>query len=154
MQPSKIEQRGAVTRAWFDNCVSGQEFWFLLSSDRHHDSIHCDQRFERSHLEELKDKGGLCIDDGDMFDAMQGKFDPVQRQSPEEEELLQRKSAPGTPSVQPQGTAIETANSNGMPGPLKAGLEALSGMDLSGAILSRVYAFQRNPDKNRLRSVW
>ncbi len=54
---------------------------------------------------------------------------PVQRQAvPEEEEeepVLQGK-------FDPSDAPAQAANRTGMPGPLKAGLEALSGMDLSG----------------------
>jgi hypothetical protein len=56
--------------------VPGWEQWFLLSGDRHHDNLHCDQDFEREHLEEAKEKGAGILDVGDMFCAMQGKYDP------------------------------------------------------------------------------
>jgi hypothetical protein len=60
----------------FDDVSAGWEHWFLLSSDRHHDSISCNRELEIEHLEQLKQKGGHCLDFGDIFDVMQGKYDP------------------------------------------------------------------------------
>ncbi len=52
------------------------EQWFLLSSDRHHDNKKCLQALEKEHLDEaLKRKAGI-LDFGDLFCAMQGKWDP------------------------------------------------------------------------------
>ncbi len=65
-------------------------------------------------------------------ELLQGKFDSMQRQGPEEEELLQGKFAANEAPTQLQGGEGQAENSTGMPGPLKAGLEQLSGMDLSG----------------------
>ncbi len=65
-------------------------------------------------------------------EPLQGKLESVQRQSPEEEELLQGKFSTSDLPAQLQGAAGETENRTGMPSPLKDGLEALSGMDLSG----------------------
>ena len=56
----------------------------------------------------------------------------LQRQSPEEEGLLQGKFTTHETPAQLQGDVGEADNRNGMPRPLKAGLEALSGVDLSG----------------------
>ncbi len=52
------------------------EQWVLFTGDRHHDSIHCARELELRHLKEAKDRGALIIDVGDMFDAMQGQYDP------------------------------------------------------------------------------
>jgi hypothetical protein len=49
-----------------------------------------------------------------------------------EEEPLQEKSYTGKTSDQLQGNVGNAGNHSGLPHPLKAGLEALSGMDLSG----------------------
>ncbi len=66
-------------------------------------------------------------------EPLQGKFEPVQRQSPEEEEeVRQGKFAPSETPAQLESDVGETQNRNGMPRPLKAGLETLSGMHLSG----------------------
>lgn len=49
---------------------------FLLSSDRHWDNPHSDREMQKSHLEEAKRVGAGIIDVGDLFCAMQGKYDP------------------------------------------------------------------------------
>lgn len=54
----------------------GWEHWFLLSSDRHHDSHACNRDLELEHLEQVKKRGGHVLDFGDLFDCMQGKYDP------------------------------------------------------------------------------
>lgn len=48
---------------------------FLLRSDAHHDNAHSDWRLERLHLEEAVDRNAGILDAGDLFCAMQGKFD-------------------------------------------------------------------------------
>lgn len=53
----------------------GSTWRFLLRSDAHHDNPKCDQKLERKHLEEAKATGAGIIDAGDLFCAMQGKFD-------------------------------------------------------------------------------
>ena len=72
----RIEQSGAVTKVWIDNIASGWTQWLLLRSDAHHDSLHCNRELEKKHLDEAKLKDALILDGGDLFDAMQGKFDP------------------------------------------------------------------------------
>ena len=52
------------------------EFWALLTSDRHHDNAHTDWDMERRHLQEAKERGAVVCDFGDLFCAMQGKYDP------------------------------------------------------------------------------
>ena len=62
-------------------------------------------------------------------ELMQGKFDALQCQSlEEEEEPLQGKSEP---ALQREQQADSRSNQTGMPDSLKAGIEALSGQDLS-----------------------
>lgn len=51
------------------------EQWFLLSSDRHHDNAHTDWGLEKKHLDQAKQRGAGIIDSGDLFCAMQGKWD-------------------------------------------------------------------------------
>jgi len=46
-----------------------------LMSDVHFDSIACDRKTLKKHLDEAKAKDALIILGGDWFDAMQGKFD-------------------------------------------------------------------------------
>ena len=49
--------------------------WFLLSSDRHHDNAHTDQDLELKHLKEAKKRNAIIMDFGDLFCAMNGKWD-------------------------------------------------------------------------------
>lgn len=51
------------------------EQWFLLSSDRHHDNAHTNWDLEKKHLDEAVKKGAGIFDFGDLFCAMQGKYD-------------------------------------------------------------------------------
>lgn len=48
----------------------------MLRSDAHHDNIYCNRELEREHLEKAKKRGALIVDAGDLFCAMQGKWDP------------------------------------------------------------------------------
>lgn len=51
------------------------EQWVLLRSDVHHDNPKCDQDLERKHLDEAKECDAPIIDNGDLFCAMQGRWD-------------------------------------------------------------------------------
>jgi len=69
----------------------------------------------------------------DEAEALQAKFE-VQRQNSEEEEeeSIQRKTADGRPPDQSRGSMRETKNrGDGLPFSVRAGLETLSGRDLS-----------------------
>jgi hypothetical protein len=48
----------------------------LFISDVHHDSVYCNRDLEKQHLEEALKRDALIFYFGDMFDAMQGRFDP------------------------------------------------------------------------------
>lgn len=72
----RIEQSGAVTRIWFEDVVSGSEYNFCLMSDNHHDSLWCNRDLEKRHLDEAVRRDAKIIQVGDLFDAMQGRFDP------------------------------------------------------------------------------
>lgn len=65
-----------VLTVYYPYVHSGWEQWVLLSSDRHHDSKSADRDLEIEHLEKAKERNAYVIDVGDIFDAMQGKFDP------------------------------------------------------------------------------
>jgi len=52
-----------------------REFWILLRSDAHHDNPKCDWDMERRHLQQAKERNAPIIDNGDLFCAMQGKWD-------------------------------------------------------------------------------
>ena len=58
-----------------DAADTGWSQSFLLRSDAHHDNAHTDQRLELLHLEEAVSKGAGILDAGDLFCAMQGKWD-------------------------------------------------------------------------------
>ena len=51
------------------------EQWFLLSADRHWDNPDSDQALQRKHLEIAKERNAWVMDFGDLFCAMQGKYD-------------------------------------------------------------------------------
>lgn len=51
------------------------EKWFLLTSDRHHDNAHTNWDLEKKHLEQAKERDAGILDFGDLFCAMQGKYD-------------------------------------------------------------------------------
>jgi hypothetical protein len=55
--------------------VGGFEWSCLLRSDAHHDNPHCDQKLEREHLQQAKDRNAGIIDAGDLCCVMQGKWD-------------------------------------------------------------------------------
>jgi len=59
-----------------DGISAGWEHWVLLTSDRHHDNIHCRRDREKRDLELAKERNAQIADFGDLFCAMQGKYDP------------------------------------------------------------------------------
>jgi hypothetical protein len=67
--------RNVVTIRYPD-VTAGWEGWVLLRSDVHHDNPHSDRKLEKKHLEEAKQRGAWIIDNGDLFCAMQGAWDP------------------------------------------------------------------------------
>jgi hypothetical protein len=77
MNPHTIEQPNrAVVIVRFTDIAAGWEQWILVNSDRHHDNIYCNRKLEREHLQLAKQRNALIIDVGDLFCAMQGKYDP------------------------------------------------------------------------------
>jgi len=76
----------------FDKVSQGFEQWVMLSSDRHHDNIHCRRDLERKQLEQAVERGALITDFGDLFCAMQGKYDSMDDIRPEDvgEDYLDR----------------------------------------------------------------
>ncbi len=57
------------------------EWWFLLSGDRHHDNPHADHELEKLHLDQAVERRAGIIDVGDLHCAMEGKFDPRRNKS-------------------------------------------------------------------------
>jgi len=51
------------------------EQWVLLRSDVHHDNPKCNQALEKKHLDEAVEFDAPILDNGDLFCAMQGKWD-------------------------------------------------------------------------------
>ena len=65
-------------------------FWVLLRTDAHHDNAHCRKDLEKRHLDEAVERNALIADAGDLFCAMQGKFDPRSSRSALTAEQAQR----------------------------------------------------------------
>lgn len=73
---TKITQQGAVTTIVYDVYGGSFERWVLLMSDNHHDSILCNRELEKRHLDEAKRRKAHIMILGDLFDGMQGRYDP------------------------------------------------------------------------------
>lgn len=72
----EITQQGAVTTCAIDLNTDGAEHWFLFQSDNHHDHPTCNRTLEMQHLDEAVNRNARVFIFGDLFDAMQGRFDP------------------------------------------------------------------------------
>lgn len=59
----------------FDHIRAGWEQHVLLQSDEHWDNPHCDRALYRKHLDEAMELRAPVLKYGDLFCAMQGKFD-------------------------------------------------------------------------------
>lgn len=81
--------RNAVTVRINVKSMRDWEQWFLLRSDAHHDNAHCDWELERRHLDQCIERNAGWIDNGDLFCAMQGKWDKRQDRSAMREEYQQ-----------------------------------------------------------------
>lgn len=53
----------------------GWEQWALLVTDQHRDNPDTDQKMEKRHLDEARERDAVVIFNGDTFCAMQGKYD-------------------------------------------------------------------------------
>jgi predicted phosphodiesterase len=71
----QVDRLGDMTRIRFSLPRVGDEQWFLLRSDAHHDSAQADNRMEREHLDEAVARDAYVLDFGDLFDAMQSPHD-------------------------------------------------------------------------------
>jgi hypothetical protein len=60
----------------FDGITAGWEQYALLTADRHHDNLHARWDLERAHLELARARRAPILDFGDLFCAMQGRYDP------------------------------------------------------------------------------
>jgi hypothetical protein len=54
----------------------GWEQWILLASDVHFDSVYCNRDLWARHLQLATERNAMIMVFGDLFDAMQGRFDP------------------------------------------------------------------------------
>ncbi len=52
------------------------EQWVLLSADRHFDNPKSDIKMQKKHLQRAVERNAFVLDFGDLFCAMQGKYDP------------------------------------------------------------------------------
>lgn len=64
-----------VHRLTFHGCKSGSEHWVLLMSDEHWDNAECDRNTLLRHHQEAKERNAPVFKFGDLFCAMQGKWD-------------------------------------------------------------------------------
>lgn len=55
---------------------AGWQQWYLLISDVHWDNPHCDRALLAKHLGQAKERDAQVLSFGDLFCAMQGKYDP------------------------------------------------------------------------------
>jgi hypothetical protein len=73
----RIEKKSKnVLSLYFDDVRLGWEKWFLLRSDAHHDSAACNRALETKHLKLAQERNAHILDFGDLFDCMQGRYDP------------------------------------------------------------------------------
>lgn len=64
-----------VLEVVFDKCKAGDKFAILCRSDAHHDNLHANHKLEKQHLDQALALNAGIIDHGDLFCAMQGKWD-------------------------------------------------------------------------------
>ena len=64
-----------VHRVTFTNIRAGWEQYVLIKADDHYDSAHCDRDLLSRHHREAVARGAPVFCFGDLFDAMQGKWD-------------------------------------------------------------------------------
>jgi hypothetical protein len=76
MMPAKVVAKGPVLSVYFEGIAAGWEQWVLLTSDNHHDSVYCDWVLEKYHLDQAREREAVILNFGDLFCAMQGKYDP------------------------------------------------------------------------------
>lgn len=73
----RVEQKHPlVTTVHIDFAKSGDEQWFLLRSDAHHDNVYSDHALERKHLQQVVERKAGILDFGDLHCCMQGRWDP------------------------------------------------------------------------------
>jgi len=78
-----------VTVRWSVASRDNWEGWVLVRSDAHHDNSHADHAMERRHLQLAREREAPIVDLGDLFCAMQGKWDKRQSRDALREEYHQ-----------------------------------------------------------------
>jgi len=73
---AKFEKKSSNVLFVSENVKGGWEKWYLLRSDAHHDSSACNRELEKRHLELARLRNAHILDFGDLFDVMQGRYDP------------------------------------------------------------------------------
>lgn len=73
---SGISQSGAVTTVRIDYSGGNTEHTLFLASDLHVDATTCNRAVMLSDLQDAVNKNAMIFLFGDIFDAMQGRFDP------------------------------------------------------------------------------
>jgi len=71
-----IEEKSRNIHVLRDTVKSGWKQDYLLCSDIHFDSVHCNRDLLRKHFNQAKEKNARIVIDGDWFDLMQGRYDP------------------------------------------------------------------------------
>lgn len=71
----KLEPSGVIA-VNFDHVKAGWEQWVCVLSDLHWDNPKCQRQILKRDLELVKERGAVAIITGDLFCAMQGKYDP------------------------------------------------------------------------------
>lgn len=80
----EIENKGAVTKLYFES----MKINFFVTSDVHYDSIYCNRDQFIRDLQEAQKRDALICLVGDLFDAMNGRFDPRRDMSKVRKEYL------------------------------------------------------------------
>ena len=71
-----ISESRNVHTVRFGNVKAGWEQWIMITSDIHIDNKKCNRELLKSHLELAKQRNAFICVFGDLFCAMQGKYDP------------------------------------------------------------------------------
>lgn len=70
-----VEHARNVHAIRFEGIASGWEQYVLLQSDEHFDNPHCNRALYKRHLDQALERRAPVIKYGDLFCAMQGKYD-------------------------------------------------------------------------------
>lgn len=65
-----------VITVYVNGISSGWELNTLFRSDEHFDSPYCNRQLLKNQMDKIKEDNGMIFSFGDLFDAMQGHYDP------------------------------------------------------------------------------